>query len=188
MTAEPTNTSAETSTKEGGGGGQVAFLMILMLVGFISGGYFFGTQLAFQKMEGGNPSLGGFTLPSFGPGNSLKKVYWIESKGYDRAGYVINVAINGQPVEKFFKASQEVDITKYLKDGNNEITFDAKSLPLDQRDNNNSAYLTLELKSKEKPADGKPPELSGGDTLLDYRRQVTDTDNFNDKREFQPIE
>src|SRR5882672_8236746 len=102
MSSEAADTTAGSSTKKGSiSTGQVTALVVLLFVGFISGGYYFGTQLNFSKMENPQSDGGLGSLFSGFQSSNLKKWYWIHSKGWERAGYVITVAINGQTVDKF---------------------------------------------------------------------------------------
>ncbi len=182
MTEPP---AAEPKTASAAGTWQAALVLFLVLVGAFSGGYYLGTQANFNQMGGGQSSGGGIGLPAwFGP--QMKKGYWIHTKGYDRAGYTISVTLNGQTVDKFYKPDVDVDVTKFIRPGKNVIVFDAKSLPLDQRQDNQSAYLTIELRSAEKK--DKENTFEGGDVVVEYTREVTDTENFTDKKEFEPIE
>jgi hypothetical protein len=181
------NPATQPKPRSSAGFWQGALLAFLLLLGAASGGYFFGTQMNFRQLEA-RQSEGGLAnlLVSFGLGPQMKKVYWIHSRGYERAGYTISVSINGQPVGKFYKPETDVDVTRYIHPGRNTIVFEAKSMPLDQRTDNSAANFTLELRSAEKPE--KDNQFRGGDVLLDYSRQVTDTEDFTDKREFEPIE
>jgi len=169
------------------GTAQGVLVFCLLLVGAFSGGYYLGTQANFSRMEGFQSGSAPGDLASwFGITPRLKKQYWLHTKGYDRAGYTITVAINGQTVDKFYKPDVDVDVTRFIHPGTNVISFSARSLPLDQRQDNQSAYLTIELRSAEKQ--DKENGLAGGDVLLDYTRALIETQDFNDKKEFEPIE
>ncbi|HEY9870000.1 MAG TPA: hypothetical protein V6D08_12615 [Candidatus Obscuribacterales bacterium] len=181
------NPASQPKLKSSAGFWQGALVFLLMLLGAASGGYFVGTQMQFRQLQAGQ-SEGSLSnlFASFGLGPQMKKVYWIHSRGYERAGYTIGVSINGQPVGKFYKPETDVDVTRYIHPGRNTIVFEAKSMPLDQRTDNSAANFTLELRSAERT--DKENQLRGGDVLLDYTRQVTDTEDFKDQREFEPIE
>src|SRR4030095_12104690 len=149
--------------------------------GALSGCYYLATQANFSQLDGGQ-STGAAAGPAswFAFAPQLKKQYWLHTKGYERAGYTITVSINGQAGGKFYKPGVDVDVTEFIHPGKNVIAFDAKSLPLDQRQDNQSAYLTIELRSAEKT--DKENAFSGGDVLVEYTREVVDTQDFNDKK------
>jgi len=166
---------------------QKILLVVLLFIGFLFGGYYFGTQAQFKALAGGEASGNFPGMAMFDGSGNVKKWYWIHTKGWNRAGYQIMVMVNGQLVGNYYKPDVNTDVTKYIKPGRNKISFDAKSLPLDQRDGNKAADLVIELRSGEK----KPNELNkfqGGDMLIEYKRLVTETENFHDVREFETIE
>jgi hypothetical protein len=178
---------ATPKTDSGAGTAQGALVLFLLLVGAGSGGYYLGTQANFNQMDPGRTAGAASGMASwFAFAPQMKRRYWIHTKGYERAGYTITVAINGQTVDKFYKPDVDVDVTKFIHPGKNLIAFDAKSLPLDQRQDNQSAYLTIELRSAEKK--DQENAFEGGDILVEYTREVVDTQDFNDKKEFEPVE
>ncbi len=170
--------------------GQVTALVVLLFVAFISGGYYFGTQLNFSKLDNPQSDGGIGSLFAGMQSGNLKKWYWIHTKGWERAGYIVTVAINGQTVDKFSKPDVSVDVSKLVRLGKNSITYTAKSLPLDQRSDTQSAYLTVELMETPKKENEKIEDFKfeNGDLLVDYRREVTDTEDFNDTKTFEIVE
>ncbi|MBX9667656.1 MAG: hypothetical protein K2X93_08570 [Candidatus Obscuribacterales bacterium] len=76
---------------------------------------------------------------------SLKKSYWIHTKGWDRAGYAINVFINNKSVGTFSTIDRLDDVTKLVKSGNNKIRFEAKALPESNRNDYTGAFFTVTL-------------------------------------------
>lgn len=171
---------------------QAILLIGLLLIGTVTGGYFAGTQMNFKKMQGGDaPASSGneetATFGGFAESKQLKKAYFIRTRGDERV-YKISVYINDQFLGKFYKPFVDVDATKYMKPGRNTIKFIAKPLPLDQRVDNSSAYLQLELKAGEKKGEGENAQFSNGDTLVDYSRKVTDTEEYTDSKEFETLE
>ncbi len=177
-----------------GGTVQVVLLVVLLLIGFVSGGYYFGTQMNFKNLAGGSTPVGSTndnetaTFGGFSESSQLKKAYWLKSGGYERAGFMIKVYLNGQFVGKFFKPDVIIECTKFLKPGHNTITFQAKSLPVDQRSDYATAHLDIDLKAGEKKMDGDTPRYENGDTLLDYSRKVTDTEDNKETKEFETLE
>ena len=191
-----TDTQSPQAAPKSGGAVQAILLVVLLLIGAVSGGYFAGTQMNFRKLQGGDAvgqsggaadneiaNFGGFSESA-----QLKKAYWVHTRGDDRAGYKIAVFINGQFLGKFYKSDVDVEATKYLKPGRNSITFDCKPLPLDQRSDYSGAYLDIQLKAGDKKMDGDKARFENGDTLVEYRRKVTETEEFKDTKEFETLE
>ncbi len=181
----PTDPAAATVTKTRGGGIlQKIQIVFLLFVGVFFGGYFLGTQAQFHLQE--DPK----TLANI-PGMSLlnppvKRSYWLHTKGTERSGYMTTVVVNGQLVGKCFKPDTNIDITKFMKPGNDIIAFSAKSLPADQHGDAKS-FLTIEVRSGERK-DGEPNKFEGGLGITEYTRHATDVGDFNDINELQKVE
>lgn len=171
---------------------QAVLLVILLLIGTVTGGYFVGTQMNFKKMKGGDApaSSGADEVANFGgfsESKQLKKAYWINTRGYERV-YKISVYINDQFLGKFYKPNVDLDATKYIKPGLNTIKFIARPLPMDQRMDSSSAYLEVQLKAGDKKGEGENVQFTNGDTVVTYTRKVTDTEDFTDSKEFETLE
>lgn len=169
-------------------------ILALLLIAAGAGGYFFGTYQKFapvQTVAPGTPSAlpqqttqsTTITAPLFG--SSLKKKYWIASRGDKRIGYAITVFLNGQLVDKFFEPNKRVEITRFVKPGENQIAFDAKHLPdgMIEHKGNTSYWLTLEVQS------GSSLESTQDvTTLLSYKRTAADERDYNDQLSFVTLE
>ncbi len=167
-------------------------IMLLLLVLAGAGGYFFGTYQKFapvQNVPSGTPGAQSSTGVSVGsqtsPFTSLKNQYWVHSGGQDRVGYAITVYVNGQLVDQFHTPNRDVEITRWVKPGENHITFQAKALPLSQRDTSHDWYeYTLDVMSGKKFGD----KFTDGETLVKYTRKVTETQDYNDDMTFVTVE
>jgi hypothetical protein len=177
--------------KKGGGAMSTAkgiLIMILLLVLAGAGGYFFGTmQLVapVRKVAPGTTgavemstnTTGGAATSSASVSGTLKKDYWLQSKGEDRVGYAISISINGKPVGQISGPGREIEITKYLNSGNNQLLFQAKSLPMSQRDATyNWHKLTIDVMGGKKFGE----KFTNGQSLAQYTRAVTDQQDYND--------
>jgi hypothetical protein len=172
-------------------------VLILLVIAAGAGGYFFGTYQKFAPIKevGSAPSTADATSTTTTAGGSsessgtLKNKYWIHSGGYDQSGYAITVWINGKRIDKFTAPRRDVDITKYVKPGENTIRFEAQSLPASMRDQDhltsNWYELSVNLASSPQMYSGAPKE---GDTLLKYKRNITETQNYDDTMSFLTVE
>ncbi len=116
---------------------------------------------------------------------SLKRSYWIHTKGWDRAGYAINVFINNQSVGTFSTIDRLDDVTKLVKSGDNKIRFEAKALPEGNRNDYTGAFFTVSLNQGTKfSAKG----YKDAQTLVEYTRKVTDTEDFDDNMDFSVVD
>lgn len=179
-----------------GGGAMDSFkgflIMLLLLVLAGSGGYFFGTYQKFAPVRNvapGTPgaveSMSGPATVQIGSPSNLKNQYWIHSGGQDRVGYAITVHVNGQLVDQFHTPNRDVEITRFVKPGENHVTFQAKSLPLSQRDTSHEWYeYSLDVMSGKKFGD----KFTDGDKLVTYTRKVTETQDYNDDMTFVTVE
>ncbi|MDZ4834345.1 MAG: hypothetical protein SGJ27_11265 [Candidatus Melainabacteria bacterium] len=184
--SNPADSTTATVTKTTGGGILQRILttsLLFVAMGF--GGYFLGTQAQFslQAEPKTFANLPGMSLLN----PPVKRLYWLHSKGADRAGYMIRVLVNGQLVATFVKPDINVDITKHMKPGTNIIAYSATTLAADQKSDLRTAALTVELKSAEKK-DEAPNKFEGGSGLDEYTRHVTDSGNFNEIHELLKVE
>jgi hypothetical protein len=169
---------------------QVVLLVVLLFIGFASGGYYLGTQMNFKKMTGGDAASDSetATFGGFAESAQLKKAYWLQSSGAEHAGHVIKVFLNGQFVGKFHKPDEQIECTKFMKPGRNTISIDTKSLPVDQRSDWSGAQLRVDLKAGEKIMDGEKARFEKGETIINFSRNVTDTDDAKETKEFETLE
>lgn len=192
MTAS-TNEKPQKPKGEGGGAGAMAkgiLIMLLLIIGAGAGGYFFGTFQKFAPIENvapgtaGAQSTGGITS-TVTTNSALKKKYWLATNGYDHVGYSIKVLLNGQEAGQFFTDGREQDVTKFVKQGENTITFDAKVLPEGMREHagQSAYYLTVHLYSGNVVGTN-----SGRDEILKYTRNASEFDNHNDTMTFITLE
>jgi hypothetical protein len=197
MTSSPQGNPTGKKSSSGSSGmdtfkGILIMLLLIVLAG--TGGYFFGAmqQLApIRKVPPGTPGALESTPAQSGAGvqspatSELKKHYWIHSSGEERVGYNISITINGTPVGMVNTPKRNIDISKLVKPGVNHILFQAKSLPVSQRDTSNSwPALTLEIMAGDKTSE----DFGKGDVLLQYARKVTETQDYNDNMEFMIVE
>jgi hypothetical protein len=168
-------------------------IMLLLIVGAGAGGYFFGTFQKFAPIEyvplgtpgaqsGSAAAVGG---GGSGPSTALKKKYWLYSYGSDHVGYNITVSINGQKAAQFNTDGREVDVTRFVKQGENQINFDAAVLPEGMREHagNSSYYLQVHLYSGNVVG-----QNSGRDEILKYSRNAAEFDPHNDTMSFITLE
>lgn len=192
-----TPTGGETKPKTAKGGAMDAFkgflIFALFIIGAGFGGYFFGTMQKFAPVQNVPPGTPGAvagvssgTAESTGSvnPNGLKKKYWIHSSGHEHIGYAITVYVNGQLVDKFFTPNKRVDITKWVKPGENSVRFDAEVLPVSMNEHrgSNYYYLNLAIESGEYDTDPKAVEL------INYKRNASETEKFNDTMTFVTME
>lgn len=194
MTAS-TNEQPQKPKNGGGGAGAMAkgiFIMLLLIIGAGAGGYFFGTFQKFAPVEyvpPGTPGAQSSGVATAGgvnnAGGVLKKKYWLYSYGNDHVGYNITVSINGQRAGQFNTDGREVDVTRFVKPGDNTINFDAAVLPDGMREHaGNSSYaLTIHLYSGNVVG-----QSAGRDEILKYSRNAAEFDPHNDTMSFITLE
>ena len=116
---------------------------------------------------------------------TLKKVYWIKTKGWERAGYAIKVQLNGNDVGTFQTPDRLQEVTKFVKPGENKIRFIAKSLPSGNRSDYDGSYLELNLFQGEKYSSNG---YKDGEKLVSYTRKITETEDFDTDQDFTVVE
>lgn len=111
-----------------------------------------------------------------------KLKYWLTSTGSEYVGYSITVTVNGNSVDNFFGPGKIVDVTRYVKKGNNDISFDAQEMgeKFNQHKGDAKFSLTVVLVGSPAVSENYKPD----DVLLTYRRTAADTQNFNDTMHF----
>ncbi len=116
------------------------------------------------------------------PAKSGKMKYWISSSGEEYIGYSITAKVNGNAVDSFFGPGKNVDVTRYVKSGDNAVTFEAKALgdQYNKHDGDAKSILTLNLvKGSHVQEEFKP-----SDVLVTYKRNATESEDFNDTEHF----
>lgn len=107
--------------------------------------------------------------------------YWIVSTGSEYIGYIITVKVNGTPVDNFYGPGKTLNITHLVKQGENEITFDAKhEAKYNKHKDDEKAELKLELVSGPVVQE----EFDRSAVLETYKRNAAETENFNDTEHF----
>lgn len=174
-------------------------ILILLMVAAGTGGYFFGTYQKFAPIQSVPAGTPGALVPtttsqttttaSSTSGQPLKKKYWIHSSGDQHVGYSITVAVNGQTVEKIYSPGRDVDITKYVKPGENQVTFQADVLPesMNEHKGQDGYYLVLAVASDNTIS----PSPRESDVLINYKRtarEASDNKAFNDTLTFLTME
>ncbi len=111
-----------------------------------------------------------------------KVKYWISSSGVDYTGYSITVKVNDTPVDNFFGPGKNVDITRFVKEGDNEVTFESKALgaQYNKHPGDASSILTVQLVSG--PHVQENYESSA--VVLSYARNASESDDVNDTKHF----
>lgn len=127
------------------------------------------------------------SAPASGAGTvtkaALKKTYWIQTAGWDKAGYTITVYINDQPVGNFDSIDRTEDVTKFVKPGENKIRFEAKPHPPGDRNEFTGAFLTVTVNQGQKNGE----EFTDAQPVVEYRRKVTETTPYDDSMDFAAI-
>jgi|AGTN01.2.fsa_nt_gi hypothetical protein len=113
---------------------------------------------------------------------TLKKKYWVASSGNDYIGSSITVVVNGQPVDNFFGPGKLVDVSRFVKKGANQITFDSKVLDdeYNQHLGNNKFDLTLKLVSGASVRE----DFDTNAVLLTFKRTAADMDDGSNSLDF----
>lgn len=111
-----------------------------------------------------------------------KDKYWISSSGVDYTGYSITVKINDTPVDNFFGPGKNVDITRFVKEGDNEVTFEAKALgaQYNKHPGDSASVLTVQLVSGPHVQENFEPSS----VVLSYARNASESDDVSDTKHF----
>jgi hypothetical protein len=179
-------------------GSMVQGFMVLVVLLLCSGaaGFAVGYTQKFHPEEKVAPGAGGIAATSATTGTdvsgssnttpaTLKKVYWIKTKGWERAGYAIKVIINGNDAGTYQTPDRLQEVTKFIKPGENKIQFIAKSLPAGNRSDYDGSYLELNLYQGSKYSSNG---YKDGEKLVSYSRKITETDDFDDSQDFTVVE
>ncbi|MDZ4834344.1 MAG: hypothetical protein SGJ27_11260 [Candidatus Melainabacteria bacterium] len=147
-----------------------------------------GTNPATGSAAGTTVATGPATGTAGGTSSStpsaLKKAYWIETSGWDKAGYAITVYINDHPVGNFDVIDRTEDVTKFVVPGENKVRFEAKSLPAENRNDFTGAFLTVTINQGQKTS---AKEFTDAQPVIEYKRKVTETTDFDETKEFAAI-
>lgn len=113
---------------------------------------------------------------------NAKVKYWISSSGVDYTGYSITVKINDTPVDNFFGPGKNVDITRFVKEGDNEVTFESKALgaQYNKHPGDAASILTVQLVSGPHVQENYEPSA----VVLSYARNASESDDVNDTKHF----
>lgn len=181
-------------------------ILALLLAGAGFGGYFWGLHERLAPIQEVPPGTANALQPSAvaatpapapktvteptkaadpvasAPAKNSKTKYWISSSGVDYIGYSITAKVNGNAVDSFFGPGKNVDVTRYVKKGDNALTFEAKAMgdQYNQHDGDASSILTLQLVKGAHVQD----EFKSADVLVTYRRNATEKEDFNDTEHF----
>lgn len=119
---------------------------------------------------------------SVAPAKPGKMKYWISSSGEEYIGYSITAKVNDNAVDSFFGPGKNVDVTRYIKDGDNSVTFEAKALgdQYNKHDGDAKSILTLQLVKGPKMQE----EFKSSDVITTYKRNATESEDFNDSVHF----
>ena len=116
-------------------------------------------------------------------GKEGKLKYWIVSSGSDYIGYSITVSVNGTAVDSFFGPGKCIDLTRYVRAGENTVSFDCKLLgdKYNKHKGDERSALTLALVSG---AHIIPDNFKKSDVVLTYKRNASESEEFNDTEHF----
>lgn len=109
--------------------------------------------------------------------------FWLTSSGVDNYnGYSITVKVNGETVDNFFGSGKTIDVTKFVKKGDNSLEFECKYLGDDynKHKGEKNAALTVQLVTGPSIREDYPQSA----VLLSCKRDATETQDFSEKRSF----
>ncbi|MDZ4837124.1 MAG: hypothetical protein SGJ27_25345 [Candidatus Melainabacteria bacterium] len=135
-----------------------------------------------------SPTTTAITKPTTAPAKpaaSQKKQskFWLTSSGVDNYnGYSITVKVNGETVDNFFGAGKTIDVTKFVKKGDNSLEFVCKYLgdEYNKHKGEKNAALTVQLVTGPSIREDYPQSS----VLLSCRRDATETQDFSEKKNF----
>ncbi len=116
------------------------------------------------------------------PAKSGKIKYWLASSGEEYIGYSITAKVNGNAVDSFFGPGKNVDVTRFVKSGDNQVSFEAKALgdQYNKHDGDAKSILTVQLVKGPHVQD----DFKSSDVLVTYKRNATESEDFNDTEHF----
>lgn len=112
------------------------------------------------------------TAPAATKKGKLK--FWLTSSGTDYVGYSINVNVNDNPVDGFFGPGKSIDVTRFVKPGDNVVTFEAKQLGEKYNKHKGDKKSELEVKLVSGPAITE--DFKSSAVLATFQRTAADTE------------
>ena len=112
-----------------------------------------------------------------------KRKFWVVSSGTDYTGYSIVVNVNGNPVDSFFGPGKSVDITRFVKPGENDLQFEAKALG--EKYNKHPGDATAELKVQLVAGPQIREDFKPADVIFSYKRNAAEDKDFSETMQFQ---
>lgn len=111
-----------------------------------------------------------------------KAKFWIASFGTDYIGNSITVSVNDNPVDSFFGPGKTVDVTRFVKHGDNTVTFEAKALgdEYNKHKGDRKAELKVQLVSGPQIQEN----FKSSDVLASFKRIATDSEGSTDTVHF----
>ncbi len=108
--------------------------------------------------------------------------YWISSSGADYTGYSITVKINDTPVDNFFGPGKNVDITRFVKKGDNEVNFECKALgeQYNKHPGDAASELVVQLVAGPHVQD----DFKAAAVVLTYKRNASESEDINETKHF----
>lgn len=113
-----------------------------------------------------------------------KRKYWVVSSGIDYTGFQIVVNVNGNPVDSFFGPGKSVDVTRFVKPGQeNEVTFEEKALgeKYNKHPGDESAELKVRLVHGPQITEDFKPE----DVLITVTRNASESESLDETKQFE---
>lgn len=108
--------------------------------------------------------------------------YWLSSSGADYTGYSITVKVNDTPVDNFFGPGKNVDVTRFVKSGDNEVNFECKALgeQYNKHPGDAASELVVQIVSGPHVQDDFKPS----DVALTYKRNAAESEDINETKHF----
>ena len=114
---------------------------------------------------------------------SLKQKFWIASTGHDYVGSSVTVVVNGHPIDNFFGPGKLIDVSKHVKKGLNELSFESKVLEDDYNQHLGESKYDLTLKLVTGPSVTEIFDPSS--VLLSFKRTAADVEDSIDTMKFR---
>ncbi len=104
-----------------------------------------------------------------------KLKFWITSSGVDYTGNNITVTVNDNPVDNFYGPGKSVDISRFVKHGDNTVSFEAKALG--DKYNKHRGDKKAELKVQVISGTTIQENFKPSDVLATYKRNATENED-----------
>ncbi len=114
---------------------------------------------------------------------NAKMRYWLVSSGEDYCGYSVTVNVNNNPVDSFFGPDKIVEVTKFVKPGENQVRFEAKALGEQYNKHTGDAAYAVTVKLVK--GTHMQDNFAAKDVLMSYSRNASETQDFNDVTNFK---